>query len=103
MVYNTITKLQGESFIIGVDFSPMLDSSEVIILPNSGYTITDIEYPSANGMVANNESVSLDTNEKIILARISGGDIGHKYNALFTANTSYGNTYMHNVLIRVEE
>ena len=101
MIYDTITKTPAESFVIGVDFSGVLDRSETITVGNSSYTITDIQFPTANDMVAQSDTLTTNASKKSLLGRVSGGLDGREYIVRFLAGTSANNIFEHNIKIKV--
>lgn len=103
MIYDTITKTPPESFVIGVDFSGVLDRSETIVVGNSSYTITDTVFPTANDMVAQSDTLTTDVSNKLLLGRVSGGLEGREYIVKFFASTTANNIFEHDVKIKVTD
>ena len=103
MVYDSITKTPLESFVIGVDFSNVLDG-ETIVSANSSYIISPIGVsPAANDIPVQPDTITVTSDSKTLLGRISGGIDGREYKARFLAYTTKNNIYEHDVRIKVVE
>jgi len=101
MIFDTITKQPAESFVIGVDYSNVLDREEIIDSGNSSYIIVDTEYPTANDLISYPETLTTSLDGKTLLARISGGLDGRIYKVSFLASTSLSNIYEQDVTVKM--
>ena len=103
MVYDSIIKHPLESFVIGVDFTNILNG-EVIVSANSSYIVSPIGVPPvANDIVQQSDTLTVTPDGKTLLGRVSGGIVGREYKASFIAYTTKNNIYEHDIRVKVVE
>lgn len=93
-------KQPAESFLLGVDFAPLLVSGETVVV--LGSSVTARLYGSATDATAT--LIAPDTTDvsgSILRARLIGGAEGVRYQVEFRAATSTGNIYEQDVLVMI--
>lgn len=93
-------KQPAETFLVGVDFSPLLATGESLTLVGS--TCTARVYGTATDATETLiEDDSLEISGTVLQARLTGGADGVRYLVEFRAATSTGNLYEQDVLVGV--
>lgn len=93
-------KQPAETFLVGVDFSPLLATGESLTLVGS--TCTARVYGTATDATESLiEDDSLGISGTVLQARLTGGSDGVRYLVEFRAATSTGNLYEQDVLVGV--
>lgn len=93
-------KQPAETFLVGVDFSPLLATGESLTLVGS--TCTARVYGTATDATETLiEDDSLEISSTVLQARLTGGADGVRYLVEFRAATSTGNLYEQDVLVGV--
>ena len=104
MIYNnTVEKQPAESFIIGVNFSNILQSDEYIELNDSEYVAYDLDNPTPDTLIIFPASLAVDVQRKTLMGRIEGGYEGYSYKVSFRAHTDKGNIFEQDIFIRMRD
>lgn len=93
-------KQPAETFLVGVDFSPVLATGESITLVGSTCTAR-VYGTSTDATETLIEDDSLEVSGTVLQARLTGGAEGVRYLVEFRAATSTGNLYEQDVLVGV--
>ena len=95
-----VDKFQEETFIVGVNFAPLLTSGETVTLIGSTCTETTTTVPLDTIKVSEVGSLNLQGTNTLVV-RIMGGTPKHKYRLSFLASTNLGNEFKHDIFIKV--
>ena len=112
-----ICKQPSESYLHGADFSQVLEEGEYILVETSTVTAVDKDGDDATDDVLNNDDIAVDTADEddlvsgttpvtngMLVTRILGGDEDlSKYKLTYLAQTSNGNTYEKDVLMKIKD
>jgi len=112
-----ICKQPSESYLLGADFSQVLTAGEYIIVGTSEVSAVDNGGDDATSDVLDNDDMAVDTaveddlpsgttpiTDGMLVTRILGGDEDlSKYKITFLAQTSNGNTYEKDILMKIKD
>lgn len=112
-----ICKQGSESYLLGADFSQVLESGEYILIGTSTVTATDKDGNDATSDVLDNDDMAVATADAddldsgvtpitngMLVTRIKNGtEALSKYMITYLAKTSNGNTYEKDVKMRIKE
>jgi hypothetical protein len=112
-----ICKQPSESYLLGADFSQVLEEGEYILVGTSEVTAVDNDGNDSTDDVLDNDDMAVDTADEddllsgttpitngMLVTRILGGDEDlSKYKITFLVQTSNGNTYEKDVLMRIKD
>jgi len=112
-----ICKQPSESYLLGADFSQVLTSGEYVLVGTSTVSAVDNAGDDATSDVLDNDDMVVDTADEddltsgttpitngMLVTRILGGEESlSKYKLTFLAQTSNGNTYEKDVLMKIKD
>lgn len=98
---NTVIKQPSESFIIGADFSQVLQEDETIILQDSRYLVFDLDNPTENTLTIFPQSLMTTPDRKTLMGRIEDGINEYQYKVSFIAVTDKGNTFEEDIKVKM--
>jgi len=112
-----ICKQPSESYLLGADFSQVLEEGEYILVGTSDVSAVDNIGDDATSDVLDNNDMVVDTADAddllsgttpvtngMLVTRILGGDEdSSKYKITYLAQTSNGNTYEKDVLMKIKD